>query len=67
MMKKNAILVVWYIITNPKNLWNPLNAHANYYRCVVVVSCEDVHTESGSAGVDTVQVQGWKENRRLLS
>ena len=26
---------------------------------VVVVSCGDVHTESGSAGVDTVQAQGW--------
>ena len=26
---------------------------------MVVVSCEDVRTESHSAGVDTVQVQGW--------
>ena len=26
---------------------------------VVVVSCGDVHTESHSAGVDTVQAQGW--------
>ena len=26
---------------------------------VVAVSCGDVHTESGSAGVDTVQVQEW--------
>ena len=26
---------------------------------VVVVSCGDVHSESHSAGVDTVQAQGW--------
>ena len=26
---------------------------------VVVVSCGNVHTERHSAGVDTVQVQGW--------
>ena len=26
---------------------------------VVVVLCGDVHTESQSAGVDTVQAQGW--------
>ena len=26
---------------------------------VVVVSCGDVHTESHSAGVDTVHAQGW--------
>ena len=26
---------------------------------VVVVLCGDVHTESHSAGVDTVQAQGW--------
>ena len=26
---------------------------------VVVVSCGDVRTESRSAGVDTVQAQGW--------
>ena len=32
----------------------PLKTHS-----VVVVSCGDVHTESGSAGVDTVQAQGW--------
>ena len=37
---------------------------------VVVVSCGDVYTESGSAGVDTVQGKDgrlWKENRRVLS
>ena len=33
---------------------SPLKTHS-----VVVVSCGDVHTESGSAGVDTVQAQGW--------
>ena len=26
---------------------------------VVVVSCGDVHTESRSAGIDTVEAQGW--------
>ena len=26
---------------------------------MVAVSCGDVHTQSGSAGVDTIQAQGW--------
>ena len=26
---------------------------------MVVVSCGDDHTESGSAGIDTIQAQGW--------
>ena len=36
---------------------------------MVVVSCADVHTEIGSAGVDTVQAQGWSvvERRRAFA
>ena len=42
----------------PRPLYSYIYAYDSPYD-VVVVSCEDVRTESRSAGVDTVQAQGW--------
>ena len=39
-------------------LYSYIYAYDSPYH-VVVVSCGDVRTESRSAGVDTVQAQGW--------